>query len=112
MTKAGESIIRGAQEALDIARQEEWIIIAITQDTELILDASPSMWNNFSDSFHASENGIYIPEKMKKGIYLMHNLETKAVKAIWTLDSEAGFITVTGDFKLLYDWEFEPGCKK
>ena len=104
--------MRGAEEALDAVRQEKWIIIAITQDTELILDASPSMWNNFSDSFHASENGIKVPDEMKKGVYLMYNLVIKEAKSVWTVYSVAGLLNVTGDFKLLYDWEFEPGCKK
>ena len=95
-----------------MTKTEEWIIIAITQDDGLILDASANMWNKFSHSPYALDNGVKIPERMKKGVYLMYNLEIKAVKAIWTLDSEAGFITITGDFKLLYDWEFASGCKK
>ena len=96
-----------------MTKTEEWIIIAVTQDTELILDASPNMWNNFSDSFHAAENGINIPDKMKKGVYLMYNLEIKNVKTVWSfLDFDAGFIIINGEFKLLYDWEVEPGCKK
>ena len=115
MTKAGESIIKGAQEALNVAQQDnntEWIIIAITQDTELILDASPNIWNNFSDCTYALENGIKIPDEMKKGVYLIYNLTIKEIKTMWTLDSEAGLVTITGDFKLLYDWGIEPGCKK
>ena len=94
-----------------MTKAEEWIIIAVTQDDELVLDASANMWNYFSHSTYALDNGIDVPEGMKKGVYLMYNLVIKETKAMWSLDSEAGFITVTGDFKLLYDWKLNLDAK-
>jgi len=105
MTKEGESILKGAKE------DTEWIIIAVTLDDELILDVSANVRNIFAGYAYAMDSGIEIPEGMGKGVYLMHNLVIKIVKTMWTLDDEAGFVNVTGDFRLLYEWKIEPGCK-
>ncbi len=95
----------------DTVRQDEWFIIAITQEDELILDSSPNMQSNFSHSTYALDNGVEVPENMKKGVYLMYNLVIKKIKALWSLEGEVGFITITGDFKLLYDWGLNPDAK-